>query len=260
MLSTINILRTCQRVGQLYPAEVWTPAVTQVRHNRNRPNLQRPLPYHFKKVRLLEVVKPQYPPELEVCESLRERKFYAIDFETHGYARFLARELLRKFNTHPMIAIFHKNSFKEHEFLKIRGMLFDAKFPMLLRYQRINKAIYNHALKGTKFEPVLPLIEVQATGVGFCKTTDVATLLKLMKKIPQFILLGLVIEDRFLHRADIEKLAELPDLTTLHGRLSHTLNLTSANIASNLQANQIQLSRNLALHSASASDVEEKLV
>jgi len=241
-------------------AELWTVLRTQTRQNHNRPNLQRPLPLHYKRARMLAVVKPQYPPPLRICDKItREEKRNEgladsartpTGIEKNGYALFVAKKMRDMFHNHPMIAIMHMNSFTGHEFLKARGIFFDAQYDMAIE-NRLGRAVCRQALEGTKFEPVLQLLQSRCS-VGYCKTTDVSKLLKLLKKTPQYILIGLILEDRLLQRADIEAYAKLPNKTTLYSNLSRTLTLASSNISNNLQANQILLSRSLAQHSSSS--------
>ena len=130
---------------------------------------------------------------------------------------------------------------------QIRGMLFDNRFEMSLEVEA-NSNIAKLALSQTKFAPVLRLC-TSHTSFAYCKTTEVGKLLKLIKKMPQFILLGLIMEDRLLHRADIEKIAKMPDITSVRAQLCQTLQLGSASLSKTLLANQMALSTSLSTFS-----------
>jgi ribosomal protein L10 len=122
-------------------------------------------------------------------------------------------------------------------------MLFDAKFPMKIQ-QQVNTSVMQYALGGTRWAPVLPLC-VSKVALGFCSDTNVPKLLKLLKKMPQFLLLGLVYDNRLLHKDDVERVAKMTSLLGTQSQLSSTLNLPGMTLSQNLTAGQIALSHSL---------------
>jgi len=131
-------------------------------------------------------------------------------------------------------------------------MLFDAGFNMKIA-KKMNSNIARAALTGTKFEPALQLF-MSSTAIGYCSTVDVPKLLKVLKKIPQYILLGLIMENRLLHRADIDRVSEMKDITSVRASLCHTLQMGSVNISRTLLANQTALSASLTTLSSGETD------
>jgi ribosomal protein L10 len=134
-------------------------------------------------------------------------------------------------------------------------MLFDAGFDMYIQ-PRINSSVAQMAFYDTKYEPVLRLL-ISRSALGYCSTTDVPKLLKVSKKMYQFVLIGLVLENRLLHRADIDRVAKLTDITSVRASLCHTLQLGSASLSKTLLANQMALSTSLSTL-ASSSEATEK--
>jgi ribosomal protein L10 len=211
---------------------------------------------HFDRKKMLAVTKPVYPEQPKICQKYLEDAPPMLSLEGKPYHQFLARELRKDVENCPMLAIFHENSFTMHDLIKINGLLFDMKFEMRIQYT-LNTYIAKHALTGTKYEPVLRLIQRHTT-LGFCKSTDIPKLLKAAKKMPQFFLLGVVVENRLLHRDDVDKIAKLPNIDLLRGHLCATLNLAGQSLVHSLQNSQISLSNSLSSHSSSLESADTK--
>jgi hypothetical protein len=126
-------------------------------------------------------------------------------------------------------------------------MLHDNNFPMRIQ-QRINYKVTAAAFEGTKWAPVVQLCQSK-TAFGFCETTDVPKMIKLLKKMPAFILLGLIYENRLLHKDDVERVVKLSNILNLHSQLSTTLNLPTMNLTQNLLMGQVTLTNNLSSYS-----------
>lgn len=129
-------------------------------------------------------------------------------------------------------------------------MLHDNNFPMEIQ-QRVNRQVTAAAFKGTKWAPIIPLCESK-TAFGFCSTTDVSMLMKMLKKMPAFILIGLIYENRLLHRDDVDNLVKLSNnIVNLHSQLSTTLNLPIMNLTQNLMIGQVTLTNSLSSYTKS---------
>jgi len=233
----------------------WTPALTQLRY-RTRPSLKKPTSF-YEKERVIQLTKPIYPEPLHVCENedpstARMPK----SIEGNRYAMYLARQMRAKFYSHPMIAFFHANSFTGHDLLHVRGLLYDNNFDMKIHYFLENKLVAGEALKGTKFEPALPLF-ASRTSIGYCQEANIPKLLHCLKKMPTFILIGLIFEDRLLHLADVERIAKISDIDTIRAQLCHTLQLSSVQLNQALNANQSVLSSSLSTLAQRNSEEEE---
>ena len=64
-------------------------------------------------------------------------------------------------------------------------------------------------------------------------------LLKLEKKIPGLVLLGGIVEERFMSVQDLKHYASLPSLHTLQGQLVSILSTPAQHLSQNLSANQV---------------------
>lgn len=134
-----------------------------------------------------------------------------------------------------------------------------------MKYKIHGKEVMTAAVKGTKYEPILSLYQSH-TSVAFGPDPNVQKLLKTTKKYPKVILLGkslkkfklkikfflaAIVEDRFLSRAELDRLASLPDLQTARANLVATLNAGAQNIVKQLNQHQGQLVQHLDNHSKS---------
>jgi len=127
-------------------------------------------------------------------------------------------------------------------------MLWDAKFDMTLRHHN-DPTVAKMAVSGTKFEPVLRIFN-EHTALGFCRDPDVPKLLAVSKKMPDFILMGVIIDDRLLHRADMEIYGEAKNITAMRGKFCHTLSTVSGmQLSSTLLSNIHALSHSLTTYS-----------
>jgi len=122
-------------------------------------------------------------------------------------------------------------------------MLFDASFPMQIQ-QQINCKIAQMAFEGSRWAPVLPLC-VSKVAFGFCSDKNVSKLLKLLKKMPPFVLMGLIYENRLLHKADLDRLASLTSLFNVQSQVSTTLSLPGMSLSGSLMAGQMALTHSL---------------
>jgi hypothetical protein len=207
---------------------------------------------------MLRLCEPIYPEEINICKKTIEEAEKVKPIEENPYAVFLAKKLRKQFYDPEtkMIAVFHLNCYSGNEMLRIKGMLFDSKFEMEL-YEKVNAKVAGLALRGTKFEPVLQLVTMP-TALGFCRTTDVKKLLQVNKKMPAFVLLGIIVDNRLLRRADLEEYAS-KDLNMVRAHLSHTLSSASGkSLSSLLESNSLCLSNNLASYVSSQNEGSEK--
>ena len=117
--------------------------------------------------------------------------------------------------------------------------------------RRQNSKVIELALRGTKFEPVLRLTPCQVS-IGYCADKKVDKLLQVAKKMPQFILLGAVMDNRLMHRADLEAYASM-NMDTARAQFYHTLNSAGVALSRNLSANALHLSHSLGTYAKGES-------
>lgn len=133
-------------------------------------------------------------------------------------------------------------------------MLHDNNFPMKIQ-QSVNYKVAAAAFEGTKWAAILKLCQSR-TAFGFCQTTDLAKMMKLLKKMPAFVLLGVIYENRLLHRDDVDRVVKLSNIINLHSQLSTTLNLPTMNLCQNLLMGQVSLTNSLSTYSKGTAEGE----
>ena len=113
-------------------------------------------------------------------------------------------------------------------------------------HYRVGKA----GLKGTQWENCLHFWykfpgEMNLQPILFSPEVDPAKLLKYERKIPEFTLIGCVVENRILSRREVQEMIKLPSLEESRGELLSILGYQQQRTLQLLQANQQQLSTNL---------------
>lgn len=102
------------------------------------------------------------------------------------FEHILANECRNWFNHSHMIAIFHTNPVSTEEKHPVYGELKLQN----MHLRTYGKKILQMGLGGTNYEAILKLFESQ-TQIVFSEAVQVKEFLKTMRKLPQFILLGI---------------------------------------------------------------------
>ncbi len=119
--------------------------------------------------------------------------------------------------------------------------------------EMINSNVAKMALLGTKWSPLLKLIRSR-TAMGFCTSDSIPDLQKAVKKMPQFVLMAVLVHGRVLHKDAMEELGRLRDITNVRAQLSSTFALESVTLSQNLTANVNALSHSLTTYSKTEDD------
>ncbi|XP_071542229.1 large ribosomal subunit protein uL10m-like isoform X9 [Panulirus ornatus] len=210
----------------------------QILRNRTRsPNLRKPAIPHWHRAVVLKLTEPQYidPAEslhpAETCMKRAKAKIKTT--EVNPFEWILAQEFREKIENAKLVAIFH-------ELPMTAASLFAARVQLNkinLVYLKHNNNIMKLALTGTKYEALLSLYQSDTvTFVG--DQPSVAKLLKLEKRIPGLLLLGGVVEGRFMSLDNLKQYAALPSLQTLHGQLVGILGSPAQYLSQNLDHHQ----------------------
>jgi len=214
-----------------------------VRH-KSKPIIQKTRIPHWEKLKVLETCKPILKPDTrtpsEKCE-LALNKLKPIK-ELTAFETLLGKELLRYLDSSNLVGIFHANSIKERARSAILKLLIKNNMKMGI----YNRFIVNRMLAGTKYEAIAQLFVSHCIFV-FSNEPTVDVLLKLQKKMPQYILLAGIFENRIMSRQDLEWYGSLPTLEVMHGQLYATLNVCSTQMIQQLGHHQLQLSHSLSL-------------
>lgn len=122
--------------------------------------------------------------------------------------------------------------------------------------EMINSNVAKMALIGTKWSPLLQLIRSR-TAMGFCTSDSIPDLQKAVKKMPQFVLIAVLVHGRILHKDAMEELGRLRDITNVRAQLCSTFALQSVTLSQNLTANINALSNSLTTYSKPPNDGED---
>ncbi|BES89708.1 ribosomal protein, L10 [Nesidiocoris tenuis] len=211
----------------------WSPSLQFVRWRRV--NVQRPRPPHYDRALALAVLKPQYAPspylnlpKSETCKKAEEDVQYKTRPD-NPLERIYARELRHWLETKKFAAFLHSNPIAGDE-------LFDTR--VKLKKEGMTLEVYSkHTVKlavaDSPYEAILQLY-VAHNAIVFSDEPKVGKLLKIMKKIPQFVVLAGMVEGRLLSVTQLENYANLGDVTSARAQLVGTLNSAGSSLISRL--------------------------
>lgn len=219
----------------------------QSKRFRGKINIQRPKPPHYERKLFNAVTEPVYvrTPIVVECREKQIRKLEKRkkEYVPHPYELILSRELREIFDTSEMVLICQKNSIKALDLFNFKVALHKKGVKVKIN----GKKILNVALKGTKFENLLPVMEVHPCML-FGDASSIGDILKILRKTPQMILLTGCMSDRILSRDQLIGYSKLPDLQQVRAQFAATLNSAGGQILNHLQAHQSNLCYLLDVH------------
>ncbi|XP_055919957.1 39S ribosomal protein L10, mitochondrial [Eupeodes corollae] len=206
-----------------------TPLV-QFQRFRGKINIQRPQKPHYERARVMAVTQPIYekPPPSKNCFE----KTIKPD-ELNPYNKIIAKEVFNWLEHSKMVGIFHLNPISEDELFKIRVALHRQN----ITFKRYGKKIIKMAVDNTKYEAIVPLFDSNHC-IVFSPEANVATLLKITRKVPQMLLLGGILENRLLSRNEFVNFANLPNIQVAQAQFVSVLNMAVGQLVQNLEAHQ----------------------
>ncbi|XP_042876387.1 39S ribosomal protein L10, mitochondrial-like [Penaeus japonicus] len=223
-----------------------TPLVQTLRFRTRKPNLRKPAIPHWDRAVVLRLTKPFYPAKTSqehLANKCRKKRNDLQDAEikVNPFEQILAVEFQEKIRNAKVVAIFHRNPMSAADIFTTRLQLHKIK----LEYLHYNNSIARLAFSGTEFDALLKLYESDTlTVVG--EDASVAKLLKLEKKLPGLVLLGGIVEGRFMSIADMKRYAALPSLDAARGQLLSILSAPAQKLSQNMTHHQRELSSALA--------------
>lgn len=229
----------------------------QSKRFRGKINIQKPRPPHYERAVFNAVTQPIYnfKTVVEVCREKQEQKraMTKIEREPHPYEILLARELREAFDTSEMILICHKNSIKGLDYFRFKVALHKKNVKVKVNGAQVRKT----ALKGTKYESLLELMNV-SNCMLFGDASSIGDILKILRKVPQMILLAGTMSDRILSKNELVEYSEL-DLQTARAQFAASLNTAGGQVLNHLQAHQSNLCYMLDAHAkALGGDTDPK--
>lgn len=183
---------------------------------------------------------PDSRPLAERCELANATN--APTEQLSQFRRVLGRQILQYMDNSAVIGFYHANSIKGREKSAVIKTLLRNDMRMGIYSRTLIQAI----LKGTKYEAVLPLFESH-TMMVFSNNPQVDVLLKLQKKMPQYILLAGIVENRFMSKEEMLWYGSLQNLDVMRGQLCATLTACCGHLVHHLQHHTMQLTHSLSL-------------
>jgi len=228
------------------------PGPGQVRFRRI--NVVRPHQPDFFRKKLLALSKPQWDETVPIEQEHLNCRFEARQLERKEWLdhvnqleKFYVEEMKELFSSSSMIAFYVSNPMPRCNFRKAWQNARRLGGLELVKYNyRVGKA----ALRGTKWENCLHFFpqcyeKDHEQPIVFGQEAAPKKLLSFEKKVPEFHLIGAVIHDRILSRAQVMELVNTPDLELQRQELVAILGANQSKLTQLLSSSQSQLSRNL---------------
>ncbi|KAF6033989.1 hypothetical protein EB796_007701 [Bugula neritina] len=230
-----------------------TPSVSLYqRREGHKVNIKYPRPGSWPRQLIVKVTEPIYP-EIQVNPSntCTRRSSLPNSFDILSeYEEFLVnhQKKLHNENADGILAFYHLGSCSAKLFNKYRVAFRKQEFDIA----RLNRKVFHHAVKDTKYETLNTII-FQSTVLVMCPKPKVLEMVELAKKVPPLYLLCAVVEGRLLSKTGVETYASYPDKLSLLAQTSATLSQSSQQITRLLNSHQTLLSTNLKTYSDSNS-------
>lgn len=230
--------------------DIKTPII-QFKRFRGKINIQRPQLPHYDRALFNAVTKPiiPLPTVTQICYENRLQGKAAKETVDHPYERIIAKEVYNWLNYSKLVGIFHINSITAEELFKVRVAFHNKN----MHYKSYGKSIIKKAVVNTKYEAMLPLFESK-NAVVFSADPQAAQMLKIIKKVPQIILMAAIVEDRLMSKNEVVNYANLPNLTIAQSQLVGVLNSAAGALVNNLQAHQTNLCHSLDAYAQQSSN------
>ncbi|CAH1388401.1 unnamed protein product [Nezara viridula] len=229
----------------------WIPRLESLRYRRV--NVQRPRPPHYIRAKYEALVKPIYkydtifkPPPVK-CMKNEELAVRKVEID-NPLERIIAKELYEKMESSKFIGFLHVNPISGEDKFQARVLLFREKTSIEI----FSKKTVDKAVRGTIYENILPLF-VTETAIIFSEEVHVDKILKVLRKIPQYVLMAGIIDKRLLSVSQLKQYAELKDITTARAGLVSLLNSFGQQIVNNITAHPRNLATQLQLYAESKS-------
>ncbi|KAK7601986.1 hypothetical protein V9T40_009427 [Parthenolecanium corni] len=196
---------------------------------------RKPRPIHFPGQLIATVVKPKLPPRFDKHFPLHLKCRKPLVAAAHKikqdnpYETILANEIKDVVMKSKMLLIIHRNPSTNH--LLHRATLAFKRENMT--FMRNSRTTFELALSDTKYSPILDLFRFHTLLLAGPKP-DVYTAYNLLEKMPYFVVLAGVIEDKFVDRQTLDEFGKIPDLNAARAQLAHTLNTPAMMLAHNI--------------------------
>nr|XP_027202537.1 39S ribosomal protein L10, mitochondrial-like [Dermatophagoides pteronyssinus] len=203
---------------------------------------------HFKQKLLLSICEPVFArqtqlPTSEKCGNLREKPL-VVD---HPYDQLLAADMSEELKQSKLVCLFHQNQMTRPD-KRLLSNEFEHE-GMFLRYY--NRDIARICLQNTPYQPLLHFAIGYPFTILFAPNLEkIDQIFKIIRKYPQVILLGSLVEHRrLITNNQLKELAQLGNnLDQQRSILSNTLMLGQQQFISTLTHHSSQLKQLLNSH------------
>lgn len=230
-----------------------SPLLASVRH-KARINIQKPKQPHWEKARFQRLTQPQLPDPERLLLAPHDGCFHAVEVQREQQANplevLIGNQLRETCENARLMVFFHRNSMSMGEIHKAWQMLRRGGFTY---HKLFNNRIAEHAFSDSRLSAVLQLCRSH-TSLVTCPEPRVAQLLKLQKRLPQLVVIGGVVDSRFMCVSELEGCAQLPSLDVLRAQFCHLLGSQAAGLSASLGHHQAALVRTLTAHAAPAPE------
>ena len=200
----------------------------------------------------MAVTQPIYP-KVERVKPCLEIPMKEQKAQFNQYEVILGREVKNWFDHSQMVAVVHINPINGEDFFKAR-VAFHKNGMQLKKY---GLSILEKALRDTKYEALLGLSKTTSFSTGFIfspENKNVASFLKILKKIPQMHLLCGIVDDRLLSKNEMTNYAKMPSIDIVRSQFVNVLNMASSQLVQNLTSHQANLVNVLEAHVRNQSE------
>lgn len=187
-------------------------------------NTKKPKAPHFEKALLIEFLTPYHPkpekylPLSERCENLNKLQKKIARKTINPYEQMIAREAQQRFDNSKMIAILHMNSINE---VKIFDLIVKLKKENMC-LKRYGRKVLSCFINDPPYAALNPLLVSSTAFIFSEEDSKVAILRKILKKYPEYIILGGILYGHLLSHNDFLKYG-MTNLTTERAGLVNSL-------------------------------------
>ncbi|KAK3083052.1 hypothetical protein FSP39_012629 [Pinctada imbricata] len=217
--------------------------IQQVRHGSKKYAARAQKPKTLKRLVYNKVTEPLvYRPVLPQSESCFKARKKTMVVEVTPYEKFLMKETRKLFEENSMIAFCHVLPIKLNTRTKYYYRLREKNY-ILLNWA--SGKLMRQAMADTRYKNILPLCR-SSVSVIISKNPDLPVLLSQLKKMPEYILMGMLWDDKLLNVEEVGRLAKVPNIESLRGEFVSILNLAGGQKSySLLSSHQQVLAMNL---------------
>jgi len=225
-----------------------TPLAISIRNRK--PNVKRPNIPCKEKAHVLALTWAQYEYPLagmtaaETCLNRVKHEAQIDQTQNLPLEEIWAREMLEEIESSPVFVVIHRHRSTREDLFNMRVQFKRSNMKYIVHSHRVSRI----ALKGTKYESLSKLFIKDCTASAISYDRDISKILKLDRKLPYANVLACVLDGQILSKADMQRVAQLPELPLLRAQLCQALTSHQSALSQALTAHQTELSGALQRH------------